>query len=622
MKPFCGIRRILVKNFKTKTMKSLLTLICALILSVVGMGQTTYITSTEIVDVVNPYSYLCDDTDYFPLGGWPANTWEEPEYQTAGCPFDCVLSSTVIEVPAATELDSLYLHVTNNQMLAFDEEFGFENEWTGVNAYSWWSLQTFGSEPALWGMAYWIQNDDRYFPGIEIINLYSGQKVYFKKRPEFANFTIVDAGNEEEGAVLEGWVGINIDLTNDEEDVNLGPGLYEVRIIKQVDELDMWWEPGVGVWWYGDMNQETYVGWPDLPLNLPVYNQFSDGANNGTPDFEFDSIKYAINELPGAPITWNPPADFEFCEGIEFTIDGRYGPGGNMVPCTENPDYTYYWQLQSGNSWPVVGMGCEYTETLPAGEYNMRLKTVYLEGTEDEVETINDEFLVIINPAPEWDYGIAVDPLYNVIEDCELWFGVEAFNTTENVYESETYMWVENEDFGTNLIVDAVDTEEGSGFVANFCFDPFTIETDTVGSFFVTSEVIFEDYYGCSVLDTTYVVYLDSDTIPGWSGGDSLDFRNFIIIDTTVVDTSTFVTELLQRQVQLYPNPTNGLTTIEHNFDVGSTLEVYGLTGTLVRREMVTQKKIVTDFADLPKGIYLVTIFDEQDRFTLRLVKQ
>lgn len=76
--------------------------------------------------------------------------------------------------------------------------------------------------------------------------------------------------------------------------------------------------------------------------------------------------------------------------------------------------------------------------------------------------------------------------------------------------------------------------------------------------------------------------------------------------------------------ISAYPNPGNGLYTIDYTPGSKSTrLEMYNLTGQLIKKEMLVSEKTLLNIQNEANGIYLITVIeDEKKIFTGKLIKQ
>ena len=111
---------------------------------------------------------------------------------------------------------------------------------------------------------------------------------------------------------------------------------------------------------------------------------------------------------------------------------------------------------------------------------------------------------------------------------------------------------------------------------------------------------------------------------------------NARIIDTTINEHSRDIfqgnlkmkEELLPAdnivsQIKIYPNPTNGLFTIElENSNAGSLIEVYDVMGKKVVTKAILANKMAIDLTHFPKGIYMVRVVNGNNTFTKKVVYQ
>lgn len=564
-------------------MKKFVTIICALLLSIVGMGQTdwTDVVSPEIV--VNPMDWVCDSLQ-----------WDE-----VAPGQECVANANYyvvnINVEDGQVLNSITFSITENNTFNTDEG----------KYYMSFADYDPGRHPTndTWS------NTQLTTPGISLVNNNTSEVLLYISRIELA-----------EDYLPEDVVYFNTPLTE---------GSYTLYVLNEstfseAPNINSFMDVGGdGTWGSGDAL--CFPNWPDFCLfEIAGTNTY---YTNNPQLIKLEGQDFVISDISldySATVPSLPDFDatYDACDGVPFELSST---------CLEGPqadEITFQWEynIQAGefDTWFTLpnDTTCTFTrvfeyDTASVDAVNNYEYRFIRHFTFAESDTTY--FGVDVNPTPDWGYEVNIvsfTELENLLV-FDLYIPLDSMNFADSDINGD-FVWDTNDDFdGAPLLIEEV---YGGGFGCGWLCNPFETDGDSLASYVVSVEL----FNGCAASDTTYIVFQDTDGSGSWTPVDSLDVRNYLIIlgDTTETDTSTFVTELLQRNIRLYPNPTNGLTTIEHNFAVGSTLEIYGLTGALVRREQVTQEKFVTDLADLQKGIYLVTIFDEQDRFTLRLVKQ
>jgi hypothetical protein len=81
-------------------------------------------------------------------------------------------------------------------------------------------------------------------------------------------------------------------------------------------------------------------------------------------------------------------------------------------------------------------------------------------------------------------------------------------------------------------------------------------------------------------------------------------FNDFCARITSVDDADGYV------GVSLYPNPGNGLLTIDHNASAGAQLSIFNMQGQEVHREMLEGSRTQIDLTAAQKGVYVYRILD------------
>jgi uncharacterized repeat protein (TIGR02543 family) len=105
------------------------------------------------------------------------------------------------------------------------------------------------------------------------------------------------------------------------------------------------------------------------------------------------------------------------------------------------------------------------------------------------------------------------------------------------------------------------------------------------------------------------------DTFMGWYDGDNVwDFNNSVACDLTLIarwaseGSTTAVATAQTQPLQIYPNPVTNEQLIISNEQLvaGDRIEVYSLSGALVKTFVATGAKSVIDLSALPTGNYVV----------------
>lgn len=89
------------------------------------------------------------------------------------------------------------------------------------------------------------------------------------------------------------------------------------------------------------------------------------------------------------------------------------------------------------------------------------------------------------------------------------------------------------------------------------------------------------------------------------------------VVDAAVVGTIGMEEETVRPRITIFPNPTEGIFTVKHSLN-NATILVTDISG---RTVLETIENIV-DLSGHPAGIYLVTVFNDQQSSTLKLLKK
>lgn len=72
--------------------------------------------------------------------------------------------------------------------------------------------------------------------------------------------------------------------------------------------------------------------------------------------------------------------------------------------------------------------------------------------------------------------------------------------------------------------------------------------------------------------------------------------------------------------ISVYPNPSNGVFTVEMNMDGKVTIEVYDVFGKKIKSVDQTAAKYILDLTDLPKGIYMLNVISNGKRTSKKII--
>ncbi|MGM0625843.1 MAG: T9SS type A sorting domain-containing protein [Bacteroidota bacterium] len=107
-------------------------------------------------------------------------------------------------------------------------------------------------------------------------------------------------------------------------------------------------------------------------------------------------------------------------------------------------------------------------------------------------------------------------------------------------------------------------------------------------------------YSGSETPDSMQLTVLSTDFNDPVAG--SVMFIDDLAIEMPTGEKVSFLTN----EFKMYPNPTKGLVTI--NARAGSMLQLYDMTGKLLRQKTMTGRQIQLDVSDLPQSAYIIRI--------------
>jgi hypothetical protein len=88
-----------------------------------------------------------------------------------------------------------------------------------------------------------------------------------------------------------------------------------------------------------------------------------------------------------------------------------------------------------------------------------------------------------------------------------------------------------------------------------------------------------------------------------------------------ICDTTVQVSDLMNVQFNIYPNPTNDILYAETPFDKNFEINVYTTQGTLVQRiPRANASRTSLSLANLPKGMYFIQIKNDNQTFTTQKI--
>jgi len=78
----------------------------------------------------------------------------------------------------------------------------------------------------------------------------------------------------------------------------------------------------------------------------------------------------------------------------------------------------------------------------------------------------------------------------------------------------------------------------------------------------------------------------------------------------------------LKKQIEIFPNPTNGIIQINADLVGRKELTVMSVSGVIVLKDSFLNKKKTLDFSTLPAGMYLIKITSKEGNVTQRIIKE
>jgi hypothetical protein len=78
----------------------------------------------------------------------------------------------------------------------------------------------------------------------------------------------------------------------------------------------------------------------------------------------------------------------------------------------------------------------------------------------------------------------------------------------------------------------------------------------------------------------------------------------------------------LMKQIEIFPNPTNGIVQINADLGGRKELTVMNISGVIVLKDSFLNKKKTLDFSNLPTGMYLIKITSKEGNLTQRIIKE
>ncbi|MFT4601874.1 MAG: hypothetical protein ACI857_002059 [Arenicella sp.] len=111
-------------------------------------------------------------------------------------------------------------------------------------------------------------------------------------------------------------------------------------------------------------------------------------------------------------------------------------------------------------------------------------------------------------------------------------------------------------------------------------------------------------------------VLTSSDT----TGGFGMNTPSYFALDGLNIKSTSGILSSADQRVNVYPNPTSNLITIES--DLNSIIQLYDLNGRLVKEEIASSSKTTWNIQDIESGIYQLQIILGNKKSQAKIVKQ
>ncbi len=255
--------------------------------------------------------------------------------------------------------------------------------------------------------------------------------------------------------------------------------------------------------------------------------------------------------------------------------------GLNTNPTSFDP--SVQWESKALNDWSNLGEHQNACFTCLSGPVNQTIN-----------DTICDNETVVINGVLVDSSGTYIDSTYSS-DGCD---SVVTINLVVNPAptvvvnaDTDTIEVGETVNFNTNgSTATSYSWDFGDGFTSSL--NPVSHTFNSNGTF---ETVVTGEANGCTV----------SDTI------------------TIVVGNGVGIDDMFLSTVNIYPNPTTGLITIEieETTSESVSLTIQSINGKTLMSKQINQRKTVLDVSDIPNGIYFITIVDKDQIGRFKMIK-
>jgi|GEM_PF-6683012 hypothetical protein len=124
---------------------------------------------------------------------------------------------------------------------------------------------------------------------------------------------------------------------------------------------------------------------------------------------------------------------------------------------------------------------------------------------------------------------------------------------------------------------------------------------------------------------TDWLAYIDNNCVEDDYGRSILIANDSTISNVPIVDKSNSLNIIIksENEVNIYPNPTNGIVRVDlKNVGLNTLIQVYDSSGKLLKTRILVSKQTTLDLSDYPKGLYFIRILQDEEVITKQIIIQ
>ena len=370
----------------------------------------------------------------------------------------------------------------------------------------------------------------------------------------------------------------------------------------------------------GFLNQEMHSHWEDSQWNVGWKVEYSNDTNGNL--IQQINSYYWENQ-------WEPELKQEYTydtnENLIQHIEYLWRPSTNQWDNMWKTEFTYdtmgnliqeIYYMRSSNQW-VNEEKSEYTYDTNGNliqdiDYNWSASQ-WINNRKTEYTYDTNEILIqdidynwsssqwINNRKTEYSY----DSNWNLTQILDyLWGGSQWYNNikTENTYETNN-----------NLTQNIRYRWNGSQWINEFKADY------TYNNLYSFSDLILPYFYSNTIFNIIFNHMLTNSIRHNWDSS----INEWVITNNFDFYYSEYilsVSEIIEDQLKIYPNPTSNILTIKSDIIPIDKVEIYSVLGKKIKEIKLDFNNIYTE--DLSKGIYLLKIFSEKGTVVKKLIKK